>query len=306
MDLPSQKPVMKKALVLLNQHTIKQRLRSSVLQILDLVTKAGYECLVRPTQSRGDATENVISHADVDLIVCVGGDGTLLEVTSGLLRLPYEKRPPISYLPAGTTNDFAGSLRISPNPEKTLALLSSGEPKPVDCAFFGKQVFNYVASFGAFTEASYRTPQQFKNLFGHVAYLVDGMLNPGIKPHHLSVNLDGQTVEDDFVFGAFSNSLSMGGALKLPSSQVNFNDGRHEYLLIRMPENPAKLGEIALALTSRSFLNPATQNEHILFGHFSSAEVLCENTDWSLDGEYAHVEKTVSISVQKSAYRLYY
>ena len=287
----------KKALVIINQHTAKQRLRVELLGLLDIFTRGGYECVTRPTQKAGDATAYTKENAaDFDLVVTIGGDGTLNEVIAGLCELEYDRRPPIGYIPAGTTNDFAAGIGLPTDPIEAAKLIVSGSPHRIDCGRIDGHIFNYVASFGAFTEVSYDTPQPLNNLFGHFAYLLEGVKHLGdIKPTRLRFSFTGadgecETVEDDYAFGAFVNTLSIGGVIRLDSNEVDFCDGLHEYLLVRMPKNIAELNETAIELSSLQ--NPNRKSEsRVCFGKFSSGVVEFESEEamngiaWSIDGE---------------------
>ena len=293
----------KKALVIINQHTAKQRLKTELLSLLDIFTRGGYACVTRPTQKAGDATVYTQQNAAMfDLVVTIGGDGTLNEVIAGLCMLsndqtiPNDRIPPIGYIPAGTTNDFAASLGLPTDPIAAAEVIVSGQPRYFDCGRIDGHIFNYIASFGAFTEVSYDTPQPLKNLFGHFAYLLEGVKHLGdIKPTHLTFSFtraDGEceTIEDDFAFGAFANTLSIGGVIHFDSNEVDLSDGLHEYLLVRMPKNIAELNETALELSSLQ--NPNRKSgSRIYYGKFSGgvvefgADEAMNGIAWSIDGE---------------------
>ena len=287
----------KKALVIINQHTAKQRLRIELLSLLDIFTRGGWACVTRPTQKAGDATVYTQQNAAMfDLVVTVGGDGTLNEVIAGLCALPEDERPPIGYIPAGTTNDFAAGVGLPTDPIEAAERIVSGSPRYFDCGRIDGHIFNYIASFGAFTEVSYDTPQPLKNLFGHFSYLLEGVKHLGdIKPTRLRFSFTGadgecETVEDDYAFGAFVNTLSIGGVIRLDSNEVDFCDGLHEYLLVRMPKNIAELNETAIELSSLQ--NPNRKSgSRVCFGKFSSGVVEFESDEamngiaWSIDGE---------------------
>ena len=285
----------KKGLVIINQHTAKQRLRVELLGLLDIFTRGGYECVTRPTQKAGDATAYTKDNAaDFDLVVTIGGDGTLNEVIAGLCELEYDRRPPIGYIPAGTTNDFAAGIGLPTDPIEAAKLIVSGSPHRIDCGRIDGHIFNYVASFGAFTEVSYDTPQPLKNLFGHFAYLLEGVKHLGdIKPTRLTfdfVRADGakERLCDDFAFGALANTLSIGGVIHLDKKEVDLCDGLHEYLLVPMPTSIAELNETVRELSSLQ--NPDRRSEsRIYYGKFSHGAAKFAGVDtgvaWSIDGE---------------------
>lgn len=304
----------KKALLIINQHTAKPKLRLELLEIIDIFTKNGYACVIRPTQKAGDATLYTSANAGIfDIVVCIGGDGTLNEVVSGICTLPIEKRPPVGYIPAGTTNDFAASAGLPNDPVEAAKLIISSEPRNMDCGRLNGHIFNYIASVGAFTEVSYETSQPMKNCLGHFAYLFEGVKHfAGIKPYPLkftSVGVGGieSVVEGNFAFGAFTNTLSIGGVIKLDPAEVQLDDGFHEYLLIRMPKSIAGLNEVAMELTSLQNPNrkPGTK---VLCGKFSRGKLEFGNSisemQWSLDGECVRTGSIIEIENLNLAYRL--
>ncbi|MBQ8510172.1 MAG: YegS/Rv2252/BmrU family lipid kinase [Clostridia bacterium] len=291
-----------KTLVIINQHTAKRELRTGLLEILDILTKAGWTCTVHPTQSAGDAS-NAVS-PDYDRIVCIGGDGTLNEVVAGLTTLTPGERPPVGYIPAGTTNDFAASLGIPIDPLEAAKRIVSALPRPMDCGRLNGHSFNYIASFGAFTEVSYETPQTLKNSLGHFAYVLEGVAKPGIKPYPIRFTTDNEVMEGEFAFGAFANTRSIGGVIHLNPDQVAFDDGLHEYLLIRMPKNPTELGQIAHELRTGAYMT--SRDGMIRFGRFDRGTIDCGAMSWSLDGECVRTEGAVTVENLRHAYQLCY
>lgn len=268
---------------------------------------------VIPTQYRGHATKLAANacYEDYDTVICCGGDGTYSETVAGLLTVPPDDRIPIGYIPAGSTNDFAASIGL-PGTLRSAARFALGTALiPLDIGLFAskgddtcpKRCFTYIASFGAFTAASYSTSQTAKNLFGHLAYLVEGIKDIAkIQPRHAVFSLsDGKTVEGDFAFGAVTNTTSAGGVLKLPSDLVSLSDGYMELLLIRMPKTPLDLQKIASALLARDFENcPLVELYHV-----ESVQIeLDENLSWSLDGEEASCGSQIEIRCLAGAVRL--
>ncbi len=231
----------------------------------------------------GETTEAYVAAnaADFDLVVCAGGDGTLNRVINGIMCL--ESRPPIGYLPCGTTNDFAASLGIPRDIETAAKVIQSGTPRLIDIGSFGNRHFSYVASFGAFTDSSYKAPQENKNRLGHMAYIFEAMRDiPNIRPCHVTVEADSATFSGDYVFGAVSNSTSLGGMLRLSPEDVSYSDGLFEVMLIRMPHSPLDFQQIFFSLLRRQY-NP----EYITFFKMRHAIFTMDQIfPWSLDGEY--------------------
>ena len=272
---------MKKMLFIMNPFAGQKRANRQLSDLLLLFTKAGYDVITHMTTGPGSASEAAERLAgEVDLIVCCGGDGTFNETVSGLLKSGRDVN--LGYIPAGSTNDFAASLKLSSNILQAAQDILEGEPVPYDVGKFGDRYFSYVASFGAFTRASYATPQSVKNALGHTAYVLEGISEISqIRPEHVRLELDGEIVEGDFLFGAISNSTSVGGILTLDESQVDMGDGKFEILLVRAPKDILEVGECIRALQSQTY--------NCAMITFRSAErvriTASEDMDWTLDGE---------------------
>lgn len=274
---------MKKLLLIVNPCAGTKRIQKYLPDIISLFTANGYENIVYMTAKRGDATRLVLERAaDVDLIVCAGGDGTFNETVSGLLESGLQK--PIGYIPAGSTNDFASSLGLPRQIMAAAQRIVEGTPHPVDIGRFNDRYFTYVASCGAFTRASYSTPQNVKNALGHLAYILAGIKDiPNIHKFHLRIETDTQVLEGDYLFAAVSNSTSVGGLLTLDPSIVDMSDGLFEILLLRSPSNAIELNESIVALTTQNYNSgPVT-----LCSAKQASITVGEVMDWTLDGEMA-------------------
>ena len=273
---------MKKMLFVMNPFAGQKKANKFLPEILSLFNRAGYETNVYMTGGQGDATQMVQQKAgEMDLIVCCGGDGTFNETVSGILQSGVDV--PVGYIPAGSTNDFAASLKLPTNPLQAAQFILEGTPTAYDIGRFGNRYFSYVASFGAFTRASYSTPQSVKNALGHVAYLLEGINELSqIRKFPIRMELNGEVVENDFLFGAISNSTSVGGILTLNTDQVDLGDGLFEILLIRAPKNLTELSECLLALQTQNYDNCAM----ITFCSTNRVTVYADpEMPWTLDGE---------------------
>ena len=233
---------MKKMLFIMNPFAGQKRANRVLPDILLQFSEAGFEINTIMTTGTGAATRAAQKCGqDVDMVVCCGGDGTLNETITGLLRAGAST--PLGYIPTGTTNDFAASMGLSHNPVQAAKDILEGKPYDYDAGRFGNRNFAYVASFGAFTRSSYIVPQNIKNALGHTAYVLGGISELSqIRNEHIRMELDGEIVEDDFLFGAICNSTSIGGILNLDPEQVDMGDGLFEVMLVRMPRSPDDLG----------------------------------------------------------------
>lgn len=280
---------MKKVLFIVNPIAGKMKIVKDLAEIDRAFYEGGCSCDIYLTKKKGDAIEKVMECGkDYDLIVCGGGDGTYNELITGIMRAGLNV--PIGYIPAGTTNDFASTLELETNPQLMAKRITKGRKRRLDVGRFDDQYFSYIASFGAFTSTSYSTQQQMKNVFGHSAYVLEGMTDlASIRPYHAKIEVNGQVYEDDYLFGAISNSTSIAGIIKLNTRLVNLSDGRFEVMLIRMPKLLLDVPKIIIALANGDY-----NSEYITFLHGSSVKVITEGElEWSLDGEWAKSEGEV-------------
>ena len=269
-------------------------------KMVSIFTEGGYDVFVMMTSKRGDARRWASEYGkDFDIIVACGGDGTFNEVVSG--NLSGANRP-LGYIPCGSTNDFAASIGLSGDIPTAAQNIIRGTEREFDAGLFGERPFTYVASFGAFTRASYTTSQSFKNIIGHLAYIVEGGLDlKNLKPESVSIEADGITREGNYIFGAISNSTSVGGVLTIPPELVDLNDGLFEVMLIKHPENAGQLNKIIKAITSRQY----SDCEMIEFFSCRELNVLKNSSEgWSLDGEYEPGEDGVLVKNIHSAIKL--
>ena len=283
---------MKKMLFVLNPCAGMRKGAKALADMLAVFNRADYDVRVYVTAGQGDAIDAVRKLAEgMDLVVCCGGDGTFNETVTGLMLAGLEI--PVGYIPAGSTNDFAASLQLSGDCVEAARQIVEGVPTPYDAGKFGERYFSYVASFGAFTKASYTTPQNIKNILGHTAYVLEGIQELSqIRNYHVKLTLDsGEILEDDYLFGAICNSTSVGGIMTLDPEQVDLQDGKFEVLLIRAPKNLQEIPECLLAVQKRQY-NSAMMT-------FRSASQITVEADpemaWTLDGEREDGHATVEV-----------
>ena len=292
---------MKKMLFVMNPYAGTRKANKYLAEILEIFNRAEYQVTVHMTAGPMDAKRTVARlGAEVDLVVCCGGDGTFNETISGILEQGYTT--PIGYIPAGSTNDFAASLHLPTDILKAARLCVTGRTVPCDVGVFGKRFFSYVASFGVFTRASYATPQSAKNALGHLAYVLESIqeLSQLKKTHARFALADGTVIEDDFLFGAISNSTSVGGVLSLDPRQVDMHDGKLEILLIRVPRDFSELADCLRKLQRQEY-NCA------MMTFLSTERVVVETEDalnWTLDGEWEQGSALTEVICVQDAIRI--
>ena len=248
--------------------------------------EAGYAPTVFYTDAPGSAAALTEAYAPLyPSMVCLGGDGTLSDVISGLMRLPEEKRPHLGYIPMGTANDVANTLDLPMRqPQRAAERILKGSPLDYDVGeIVGVGYFSYVAAFGAFTEVSYKTDQDLKKALGHLAYVIAAVSSlPSIRSFHARVRHDGGEAEGSYIYGAVSNALSVGGVMKMDPTLVDLSDGKFEILLVSEPHGAAELNSIVAGIMTRDYSSsPCLQV-------IQSREVTIsfdEPVSWTRDGE---------------------
>jgi len=263
----------KKLMLIVNPAAGKGSYKVNFGEALNLLDNGGYRTTLYFTKAPGDASRYAADHgAKYDTVACIGGDGTLSEVMAGLMQL--ENPPPLGYIPMGTSNDVATTLNLPKNDTVGAARrILNGEEHPYDVGGFGAdQYFAYIAAFGAFTEASYATPQSQKKALGHLAYILQGAASlTKLEAIETRIEYDGGVLEDRYIYGSMSNSTSVAGMLRLPERLVGLGDGVSELFLVRYPDTVDGFADIATALLTQSFDSKYVSFLHTKKARFSFA-----------------------------------
>ena len=281
----------KRLLFVYNPKAGKAQIRTKLADILDVFAAKEYDITIFPTRKHDDARRVVKERSKgYELVVCCGGDGTLDEVVTGMMQSGF--RTPIGYIPAGSTNDFGGSLSLPKNMVRAAETIVEGRSFPCDIGSFNSDVFVYIAAFGLFTDVSYETKQDVKNVLGHMAYLLEGVNRlSAIKSYFMKVSYEDRVIEDDFIFGMITNSISVGGFKNITGKNVKLDDGVFEVTLIKRPKNPMELSSIMVSLLNRNI-------DSSYMYCFRTANLLLESekpVTWTLDGENGGSHSRVEI-----------
>lgn len=287
-----------KLLFIYNPHSGKEQIKHKLADILDVFAKHGMELTVHPTQCAKDAYETIKKKGSkYEIVVASGGDGTLNEAFNGLMEIEEEKRPQFGYIPAGSTNDFATTLRISKNPVTAASGIMKGKEFLCDVGRATSGYFAYVAAFGIFTEVSYATPQETKNVLGHLAYVLEGIKSlTSLESYNMDITYrDDQGTEqhlnDKFLYGMVSNTSFVGGMNLIKEGEMDLQDGLFETLLIRYPENPIELQQTITALLMKDF-----SSERFYFFRTDYITVKGDReVAWTLDGEYGGIVECMEV-----------
>ena len=275
----------KRLLFIYNPVSGKAQVRTYLADIIDIYASGNYSVTVHPTKCSGDGYEYIKENAkDYDLISVCGGDGMLNEAVNALMTIEKEKRPTLAYLPAGSTNDFAGTVGLPTDIRRAAKMVVDGNPFFCDAGKINDRYFSYIAAFGAFTSVSYDTTQEFKNVFGHLAYVIEGIRTfPSIKPIHYKVSFDDIVIEDDFVLGMVTNSLQVGGIKHSMGTAISLNDGLFEVFLVRIPKTATGWQNIITALVTQDI----EKTDDII--NFKASKIKFESDEpipWTIDGEF--------------------
>ena len=298
MWFPVKEKTKERLLFIYNPVAGKGKIKTKLSAILEQFSAAGYELIVHPTNAQGDARRTAMEYAKerrCDRIVCAGGDGTFSETAGGLLL--SGERLPLGYVPEGTTNDFAYSLKLPVDMSRAAELAAHGSGIPSDIGTMNGEPFTYTACFGLFTEVTYETPQNIKNAIGRTAYLMNGASKlMHIKSYPVKVQGEGFVIEDEFIYGMVANSNSVGGFKGITGRDVALDDGYFELILIKKPKNLIEFNEIVNALLANHLENC----ENIRYERVNHVTISTEQAlPWNLDGEFGGEYKTAEIIIHK-------
>ena len=277
----------KNMIFIVNPKAGKNVLKTKMVEVVDEFSRAGYHVEVYTTKSAEDAEQHIYDVGDLhDLIVISGGDGSVDNAVTGVMRLSErtDKVPPIGYIPCGSTNDYAKSLCISRDPVTAARQIVRGKVCPVDIGRLGNRMFVYVAAFGIFTEVSYATPRSMKAKLGHAAYVIEGAKSlTSVKTYRLKASFDGRIIRGDFIYGQVTNSRSVGGFRIVGLRDMSFHDGEFECVFIRKPRNPIELERILQAVVTNKQVE-----DYIVYERAKCVKVEgIEEIPWTVDGEFA-------------------
>lgn len=288
----------KKLLFVYNAKSGKAKIRAKLADIIDTFIKAGYRVEAYQTQCPQDASNKIAKDGEkFDMLVCSGGDGTLNEVVTGVMKLNH--KPVIGYIPSGSTNDFGKSIGLCKDMVMSANVAVNGQITSVDIGQFNDDKnFVYIAAFGIFTEVSYQTSQNMKNVLGHQAYIIEGIKSlPSVKAYKMKVEYENGVFEDEFIYGMISNSESAGGFKGISGKDVILDDGLYEGTFIRKPKSPLELTSIINCLL-------AGNNKCDGIYSFKTSKVKitsAEPVSWTIDGEFGGEHTEVNIINHKNA-----
>jgi len=226
---------MKRARIIYNPTSGRELFRKHLPEVLEKMEKAGYETSCHATTCEGDAIQaaRVAVERKFDLVIAVGGDGTLNEVVSGIAK--FEDRPKVGLIPMGTTNDFARAVHIPRDINKAVDIILKGDSIPVDIGLMNDdRYFINIAGGGRLTELTYEVPSKLKTVLGQMAYYLKGIeMLPSIRSSRVRIEYDGQVFDDSAMMFLIGLTNSVGGFEKL-APDASINDGKFTLLMFRL------------------------------------------------------------------------
>ena len=254
----------KKILLVVNPVAGKGTTSKDINQIKENFEMSGFEVETKLT-TLDNSAEKIVEKSDSkeDIIVAIGGDGTLNGVVNGVTK--SKKNVKLGFIPFGTTNDFARTLKIPTDRFFLSKNINDFKYKKCDTGKFNEKYFNYVSAFGVFAETSFSTSRKEKNKFGRLAYIRTGTKN---------------FIEGEFEYGSISNSKYIGGFQLFKEDEINIDDGEFEVILIKKTKNKAEL------LRTYTKLAMQVRDDNVIYTKAKNITIQSDKKMvWSLDGE---------------------
>lgn len=211
------------AMIIVNPSSGKEEALAYVRNVEEILHSKGYGVTLKETAKELDATRFCIAACEehYDLVVSIGGDGTLHETINGLIDQVH--LPKLGVVPLGTVNDFARALQIPLDPEQAVRTLTSSRVKNVDIGRLNDQWFVNVVAAGSLAESLSAVTSEDKSRLGALAYVKEGVKElTGHTAHSLVVHYDQNVWEGESLLFLAALTNSVGGFEKLaPDAAVD-------------------------------------------------------------------------------------
>lgn len=273
---------MYKARIIYNPTAGRESFMKDLPMVLQRFEEAGYETSAHATTGEGDATKAAEYAVErrFDIVVIVGGDGTINEAIQGIAGA--SERPNVGIIPAGTTNDFARALMIPRDTEKAVDIILDNHQKSLDVGKVNHKYFINIAGGGDLTELTYDVPSKLKTVLGQLAYYIKGIeMLPSLKPQRTKIEYDGEVFEDEIMLFLVANTNSVGGFEKL-APDAKLNDGYFDLIILRK----VNLAEF-IRLATLALRGAHLKDENVIYTKAKRIIVTPQNKmQLNIDGEY--------------------
>lgn len=276
-----------RVLAIINPTSGRGNITGYVEQIKKYLEKQNMTVKVKFTKKEYNARKIVINNIEeTDLILVCGGDGTFNETVSALMELET-KDISIAYIPMGTTNDLAQSLKIPIKDISVTKNLLKSKAKVLDVGKFNNKYFCYVAAFGIITDVAYKTSQKAKNKYGRLAYYlraIGELFRIRKYKTKTKIKFDDEEIEGEFIYGGISNSESIAGFKWYNQEDISLDDGKFEALFIRKPKRISGYFRLLSDFKNKDYM---ANRDFVYFKANKITITTAKNVDWTIDGEYA-------------------
>lgn len=290
---------MKKVLLICNRCSGRANVKKYIEKVLAILKEQDFQVEVKNTQIDFGADKIIETYDDnVDIYLICGGDGTLNQAINGIVK--NGKTIPILYIPCGTTNDFARTLKLPKNKLKCVKNINEYLETQIDVGKFEDKYFYYIAVFGMLSNISYTTPQKEKNMYGRLAYYKQALKESKTRTvYNVKIECPHRTIEDEIIYGSISNSTSIAGFKWFKDTEAELDDGEFEVILIKKINN---IIDLIIAFLSLVF---KIKNEKYLYCFKTSdMKITCnKEIEWTLDGEYGGKLFTTNIENKRRLVR---
>jgi len=273
---------MKRARIIYNPTSGREIFKKHLPEVLQKLEMAGYEASCHATTEAGDATSaaRIAVERKYDLVVAVGGDGTINEVVNGLAEQEY--RPKLGIIPAGTTNDFARAVQIPRDIQAATDIIVQGETIPIDIGRMNDKYFVNIGGGGRITELTYEVPSKLKTMLGQLAYYLKGIeMLPSFKATDVRIEYDGKLFEGEAMLFLVGLTNSVGGFEKL-APNASINDGLFSLLILKKTNLADFVRVATLALRGEHIHDP-----NVIYTQANRIKVTSdEKVQLNLDGEF--------------------
>jgi len=281
--------------------------RPHLKTIFKYLKENGFNFKVNYTSHHGDAIELAQKAADkgIELIVSIGGDGTVNEIVNGIMK--SKNNPSLGIIPLGWANDFIKSVNIPFDITQACQIIVQGKIKKIDIGVINSQIyFANICGVGFDAEVAQLANQikskhpnlRILSAFIYVFATVKKLLSP-FGYHNVKIKFDGQEIHSKILFIAISNGKIYGGRFKITPEAI-LDDGLLEICLVE------EMGRFKyLSIIPKVFKGTHASIKGISF--YRAKEVLIGSSETILaqvSGEVIEGQKEFNITLLPKSLRL--
>ncbi len=287
-----------KAKLIINPSAGKQIIQKRLDRIIGkLILDQTIKCIhVFKTQKRFDAYREVqkITKGEYDLIIAVGGDGTVNEVVNGIMA--GQNEIPIAILPAGTVNDFASWLNLPKDIKGFCDMIQNFQQIPVDIGKIEDKYFINVAAGGLLTDVGYKASTEIKTVLGKFAYFVEGMKEISKQMFRsilLEIDSEELKVKEEVLMFIVTNTPSVGSFKKF-APKAKIDDGLLDVCIVKKSDLTEGISLFLHTMKGEHIKHPRVFYIQTPKIHFDCMDV--ENLNLDLDGEqWGNLPATIEV-----------